>query len=278
MTLAMIPIDKIEVGTRLRDTSEAQVETLVASIAAVGLLNPITVYARQVIDNGIMSDGYGIIAGAHRLEACKRLGLVEIEANVTDLSELERQIAECDENLCSTVLSKAERAMFIKRRKQAYEALHGSAKARGAHAANEAMGNSNANANLADAFTTDTAAKTGQSERAIQRDAERGSKISDRALSMLKGTNLDTGRYLDDLKTVPQNEQDAKVKADLEAAREKRKPVSPPPTPRNDFEVINQHHRALVTAWEKARPEARARFLSDIGATIDVPVFDRSAA
>ncbi|MGP2491064.1 hypothetical protein ACTDI4_05485 [Mesorhizobium sp. PUT5] len=42
----------------------------------------------------------------------------------------------------------------------------------------------------ADRFTADTAAKTGQSERAVQRDAERGTKISERVLSMLKGTPL----------------------------------------------------------------------------------------
>jgi len=50
---------------------------------------------------------------------------------------------------------------------EAYEALHGSAKANGAKAANALMGRGDANAKLADAFTSDTAKKTGQSERAI---------------------------------------------------------------------------------------------------------------
>jgi hypothetical protein len=56
------------------------------------------------------------------------------------------------------------------------------------------------------------------------------------------------------------------------------KPVPPPPAPRNDFEIINQQHKALLSAWERARPEARENFLADIGAAIDTPVFDRSAA
>lgn len=63
------------------------------------------------------------------------------------------------------------------RRKEAYEALHPETKAHvaGAHGSNKSQGN--ASANLAPAFTADTAAKTGQSERAVQRDAERGAKV-----------------------------------------------------------------------------------------------------
>lgn len=275
--LATIQISDIEVGTRLRGISEAQVETLVASIGDVGLLNPITVFPTDIIRSGIASSGYGLVAGAHRLEACRRLGLVDIPAQVVGLSDLERQIAECDENLCSTTLSKAERAMFVKRRKDAYEALHPETR-------NGAAGNGRekvrqvGEATPADRFTADTAAKTGTSERAVQRDAERGARISDRVLSMLKGTHLDTGKYLDALKTVDQSEQESKVKDDLSKEREKRKPVSPPAAPRNVFEIINQQHKALLSAWEKARPEAQERFLSDIGATIDTPVFDRGAA
>ena len=175
--LATIPIRHITEGTRLRPANEAQVAALVASIRDVGILNPITVYPRKVIVDHIAVDGYGIVAGLHRYTACKELGVEEIPANVVTLGELERQIAECDENLCGPKLSSAEKSLFTRRRKEAYEALHGSAKARGAHAANEAMGNDNAMANLADAFTTDTATRTGSSERAVRRDAERGEKI-----------------------------------------------------------------------------------------------------
>lgn len=66
--------------------------------------------------------------------------------------------------------------MFTQRRKEAYEALHPETKAHvaGAHGANKAMGN--ASANLAPAFTADTAARTGQSERSVQRDGDRGKR------------------------------------------------------------------------------------------------------
>lgn len=263
MALATIPIEMIEEGRRLREISPAQVEALVASIADVGLLNPITVYPRKIIQAGISVDGYGLVAGAHRLAACKKLGLVDIDATIVSLSELERQIAECDENLCGTVLSKSERALFTARRKEAYEALHPETKHGGDRASRQV-----GDLNEPDRFTADTATKTGQSERAVQRDAERGAKISERALSMLKGTALDTGKYLDQLKTVDQEKQVSKVKEDLAADREKRKPVSPPAAPLNDFEIINKQHKALLSAWEKARPEARERFLADIGAAV----------
>jgi len=55
-------------------------------------------------------------------EGSLRLGLVEIEANIVELPELKRQLAECDENLAGPTLSKAERALFTQRRKEIYEA------------------------------------------------------------------------------------------------------------------------------------------------------------
>ena len=94
-----LPIDLIEPGQRLRAVSPAKVEELVASIGDVGLLNPITVYPRQLYRGGVQVDGYGLIAGAHRLEAFRELGRTEIPVTVLELGDLERQIAEVDENL-----------------------------------------------------------------------------------------------------------------------------------------------------------------------------------
>lgn len=68
---------------------------------------------------------------------------------------------------------KTERALFTKRRKEAYEALHPETK----HAETRNGGLARQVGDpekRADRFTADTAAKTGQSERAVQRDAERG--------------------------------------------------------------------------------------------------------
>jgi ParB family transcriptional regulator, chromosome partitioning protein len=215
--LATIPLDLIENGQRLRDLSEAQVEALMNSIGDVGLLNPITVYRRQLFQGGNAVEGYGLVAGLHRKTACERLGLAEIEANILDLSDLECQIAECDENLCAAQLTPSDRARFTKRRKEAYEALHPETK----HGANQ---HSRGVAEFATpSFAEDQATKTGAAERTVRLDAERGAKIADDALSIIKGTTLDTGRYLDQLKTVPKEEQAKTVRDQLRTMRDGEK-------------------------------------------------------
>jgi len=186
--LATLPLDMIENGQRLRGISEAQVEALVNSIGDVGLLNPITVYRRKVLRGGGWVDGYGLVAGLHRKTACERLGLVEIEANVLELSDLECQIAECDENLCAPRLSPADRARFTSRRKEAYLALHPETRE---HVAG-GKGNATAeNFAAVPSFAADTAAKTGTDERTVRLHAERGDKVIDEVLDLVLGTRLD---------------------------------------------------------------------------------------
>jgi ParB family chromosome partitioning protein len=265
--LATISIDMIDDGQRLRDISEAQVATLVNSIGDIGLLNPITVFPKKVLRGASWVDGYGLIAGLHRKTACERLGLAEIEAQVLELSDLERQIAECDENLCSTVLSASERARFTKRRKEAYEAIHGKAKGIGAAAANEAMGNDfDATAKSAVAFTDDTAARTGASARTVRLDAERGEKVSDEALSIVKGTELDTGTYLDKLKAVPKDEQAKTVREQLRALREK--PADNANKIKLDADIRQRAARACADLIaEYLPPDAWDHFKSNLAVT-----------
>lgn len=216
--LATIPLDMIENGQRLRDISEAQVAALVNSIGDVGLLNPITVYPRQLFRSGKHVEGYGLIAGLHRKTAYERLGLVEIEANVLDLPDLERQIAECDENLCAPTLSPSERARFTNRRKEAYEALHPEAKHGGDRKSDQVDNLSTRS------FAADQAEATGVDERTVRRDASRGEHISDEALFAVKGTPLDTGVFLDELKKVDPLEQVKTVKERLAALRDAARP------------------------------------------------------
>jgi hypothetical protein len=79
-------------------------------------------------------------------------------------------------------------------------------------------------------FTADTASATGKSERAIQRDAERGEKVCEAALNMVRGTALDTGAYLDKLKRVAPDEQVETVQRDQAAARQRAEAPRLPPT------------------------------------------------
>lgn len=211
--LAEVMTARIVAGGRLRALNTEQVEALVASIAEVGLLNPITVYPREVIEGGIAVPGYGLIAGAHRLEACKRLGLVDIAAQVVELPELKRQLAECDENLCGTKLSPAERALFTKRRKEIYEALHPEAR----------HGGATKDAKFA-SFAADTASKTGQSERAVQLDASRGERVGEDVLGQVIGTDMDKGTVLDALAKAADPEAElGRLRAEKDAEEAKKR-------------------------------------------------------
>src|SRR3954462_13818896 len=108
MTLRTIPIERVVVGERLRRLGELSMARLVDSIREVGLINPITVGEET-------EDGYPLVAGMHRLEACRRLGLTEIDANVVSMPDLQKQLIEVDENLAHAVLTTAQRAIFTAR-------------------------------------------------------------------------------------------------------------------------------------------------------------------
>jgi ParB family chromosome partitioning protein len=286
--MATIPLDLIDDGQRLRGISEAQVEALVNSIADIGLLNPISVYRRKLMRAGAWVDGYGLIAGLHRKTAYERLGLAEIDAVVLDLDDLQRQIAECDENLCGSVLTPSERARFTARRKDAYEALHPETRQ---HVAGGLARQDTANDKLS--FAASTAAATGKDERTVQRDAERGEKVTGEALDLIRGTKLDTGVYLDKLKKLDRDEQIAMAKNDLAALKEVRlqAPQHAPATSKLDADIRHRADRANAEilaeylpaeAWDHFKANAAVgsykgtmiEFANIVGAS----VFDRSAA
>ena len=91
--------------------------------------------------------------------------------------------------------------MFMRRRKDAYEALHPETRnGRNQHGRVGQIGEPSC-------FTADTAERTGQSERKIARDASRGVRIDDAVLDQVRGTPLDKGTTLDALAAVPRHQQ-----------------------------------------------------------------------
>jgi hypothetical protein len=99
-----------------------------------------------------------------------------------------------------------ERALFTRRRKEACEALHPETKHE-TFKGNQHTGSRQVGDNHTERFTADTAKKTGQSERAIQRDASRGERVAPEVLTQIAGTKLDTGKTLDELASVPKEAQ-----------------------------------------------------------------------
>lgn len=204
---------------RLRKADPKQVALIANSIKEVGLLNPITVVPGKVIFNGQKVDGYQLVAGLHRLEACKSLGWADIPIAVLDLDEQQRVIAECDENLCGSVLTATERAMFSAKRKEAYLALHPETAHGGDRKSDQVAKSATCS------FAKDQADKTGRSERSVREDAERGAKVCQEALDILKGTKADTGVVLDMLKDLDPETQIEAAKAEVQ----KRQKPSPRP-------------------------------------------------
>ena len=260
-------IGHISTMGRLRKADPKQVAGIAASIKEVGLLNPITVVPGKVIFNGQKIEGYQLVAGLHRLEACKGLGWADIPIVVLDLDEQRRIIAECDENLCGSVLTPTERATFTAKRKEAYEALHPEAR----HGATGRGGKKDADFA---SFSDDQAAKTGQAKRTIQLDAERGAKVCQEALDILKGTKADTGTVLDALKDM---DPAAQVVAAYREVQKRQEPKPQPKAPRiadapeSDEAALERQVAALMAAWNKASPDARREFLG----RIDSPLMDR---
>jgi hypothetical protein len=267
MTLAMVRLDQVFVGLRLRDLNEDQVVRLIESIAMVGLLNPITVCAQTIVDITNPVTGYRLIAGAHRFEACRRLGMTEIAANIGARPELKRQLAEIDENLAGPTLTKAERALFTKRRKKLYEQLHPETRPGG----DRRSASSRKLCDKVERFTADTAAQTGRSERSVQMDVARGEAIAEDVLSMVKGTDFDLGNNLDALAKLPIEQQ--RTVAQLVRNGQllfAKIAISQPVGPADD--LVQKQTTALMSAWNKACPEARDRFL----ARIDRSAFDHT--
>lgn len=162
-----MPINQIKILDNRRPLRD--VGRLQESIISLGILNPITLSTDNVL-----------IAGLHRLEACKRLGWTTIPARVLTIDGLKAQLAEIDENLIRNELTVLERGEQLKRRKEIYEALHPESKkdVRGGHAKAAKSANADSAQAPAETFTKDTSAKTGKSQRVIQEEIQIADKIA----------------------------------------------------------------------------------------------------
>jgi hypothetical protein len=228
---AMLPVSKITRRPDARPLDEAAVAALAESIAKIGLINPIRCR--------VSGDGWEVVTGSHRLAAYSSLGLVDIEAVVYDPDDLHAELAMIDENLCRSELSPADRARQTARRKAIYEEMHPETRHGGDRTeASRQLGD------LSERFTADTATVSGRSERAVQRDAERGEKVIDEVLSMIAGTKLDTGTYLDKLKKLTPNDQVTAAKRDLALLREQQRQAAAGEKAKADRNTIDRDVQA----------------------------------
>lgn len=175
-------IESVEVWRLVVDDQEHRtkmgIPELAESIQAAGQINPITVKR--------VGDDYRVIAGRRRTAALRYIQeeltpdvVVKARVYVTDLSELQNELIQIDENIMRQQLSGAELDEAIYRRKQIYEDLHPETRqhtsgAHGKHAKTGIKGKP------AQAFTADAARKLGTSRRTVEKAVARASKASDR--------------------------------------------------------------------------------------------------
>jgi len=256
--MTAVPVELVSTTMRIRRADPRQVAALADSIALVGLLNPITVRPTTIYQSGQPRDGFDLIAGLHRLEACRKLGWETIPATVVEMDDMRRLLAECDENLCSTVLTPAERAEFTRKRKLAYEALHPETRL----GENQHTRVRKLCEPTSDRFTADTAARTGKSERAVQLDARRGERIAPEVLDQIKADPaLNKGKVLDVLAATPAAQQQAKLS---ELAAQAIAP-RPKPVPHVPADTAEEAWRAgILKAWNRGARDWRLRLLDDL--------------
>ena len=166
-------INEIKINPGRRDTQQRNVEELARSIAAVGLMNPITVTQ----DNTL-------IAGLHRLEAVKLLGWAEIECTVSDAGGLQAELAEIDENFVRAGLSHRELGDLLLRRKELYEAIH--PETRQGMRNGQTAKNENFSLLQTKSFAQDTADKLGVSKRTVEQFVQTARDLTPEAKKIIR--------------------------------------------------------------------------------------------
>ena len=165
-----IPIASIRIENRLRPLNDAKVAELAASIAELGLLQPI----------GIRKDGT-LVYGYHRLEACRQLGWTEIPAVIVDGDDLRAELAEISENLIRHELTLLERAEHLARMRAVYEQLHPNARGVGRPAKNGAT---------VAPFSEWAAAQTGLAQRTVQHYVQLSDSIAPEVRDAIRRTPI----------------------------------------------------------------------------------------
>ncbi len=169
-----VPLDRITVGTNRRSLSGDS--DLAESIREVGLLNPVT-----------LTSDLRHVAGYHRLEACRRLGWRTIPARITQLSDLDAELAEIDENLVRSELTVLERAQKLLRRKELYEFKHPETQA---YSPERQRGRRRLRPGdpISPGFAADTAAKLKVSPRTVQHEVWIARKLDPGVQTLLAPT------------------------------------------------------------------------------------------
>jgi ParB family chromosome partitioning protein len=263
------------------------VDKLASSIRDIGLIQPITVRQRSIMSGGLAEQGFQVVAGHHRVAACRALGLAEIDAIVIEAGEhLQAELIEIDENLCRSELTNSQRAKAVKRRKEIWEALHPVRQR--FDSVFDALGTVEGPMTEAEerqqvepvippvakhghaqekSFAAATADASGMTKQAINRHLARAEALGD-DLDKVTGTSLDKGVELDALKAMTPEQRAPLIEraqaGECVSARDTSKPASPILTPSMRLQMALMHGigRALESAGVKTAEELVAQIMA----------------
>lgn len=103
---ALVAVDRIDVGERLRAVDPDWAAALAVSIEKDGLVHPVML---RPLPGGRLR----LVVGAHRLAAHRVLGWPEIEAEIVDMDAVTARSRQVAENVMRRELSPLDRAAFI---------------------------------------------------------------------------------------------------------------------------------------------------------------------
>lgn len=257
--LRTIEIARIDASERLRPVDPAYVEVIAASMAQIGLTEPITVRPDPA-----KPGFYLLVAGAHRFFAAKLvLGWTEIAAILTPLRDAEARLVEIDENLMRRELGALDRAVFLAERKRLWETAHPFVKNGGDPKTKKKQRDSQM-ANLAIwNFSKETSERTGLSERTVRRAVALVADLSPDVIARIRGTYLeDHASDLEKLAGLHPDEQD-EIAERFASGEIKRLSEHRPPA---RVSAEQRQMANFLEAWSRMSSKERLSALREIGA------------
>jgi len=271
------PVAEIRVGHRLRPVSEAGVDSLIASITETGVMKD-AIHVRKKRDGGLW-----LIAGAHRLEAARRLGWEEIEVKVwTDVTDDWSRLMEIDDNLAGAEMNALDSAVFLATRKEVYERLHPEVR-HGGDRRSPAFKDQTDIMSVR-SFANSTAEKFGLTERHVRRMIAAGTALGPDQVTQLRRAPRPVRLVdlMDIAKMQPVDRYDVVARLSAGEARSAaearralaREQAGEPPVK----DPVDEELMALVRAWSRARITARRRFVAEAGADLAQLLAEASGA
>jgi ParB family transcriptional regulator, chromosome partitioning protein len=202
-----VPVEQIIGGDKRRPLNDAKVRDFMESIHAVGLLNPLVVALRMGEEG---KEEYHLVAGRHRLQALKLLGILDARCTVLGSGDALRvELAAIDDNFIRNDPSPAEHALLTARRREIILALaaQDGTLSQDETTSRQAKRRAGEKTGHDVASTRDQANKTGEDRNKIYRSTKRFESLGPTILESIVGTSLDTGVELDALIKLPNVER-----------------------------------------------------------------------